>query len=80
VEDQALHIIGEVDKRDLGLGALEADGADEARRNDPGDHCSKPHVRFFLSEDMLDEHAHFRFDTVGLADAAGIGLPLGFLR
>ena len=46
MEEQAFHIIGEVDEHDLGLGALEADGADK-----------QPHVALLLREDMLDEHA-----------------------
>lgn len=29
VEDQAVHVVGEVGQRDFGFGALDADGADE---------------------------------------------------
>jgi hypothetical protein len=29
VEDQAVHVVGEVGERDFGLGTLDADGADE---------------------------------------------------
>ncbi len=28
VEDQAVHVLGQIDERDLGLGAVQADGAD----------------------------------------------------
>lgn len=46
MEDQPLHIIGEIHEGTLGLGTSEADGANE-----------EPHVRLLLSEDMFDEHA-----------------------
>ena len=60
VEDQAVHIVGEVGERDLGLGTLDADSADE-----------QPHLVFLPGEDMLDAGAHFRFGGVGPGGALG---------
>ena len=54
VEDQAFHIVSEVDEHDFGLGTLDTDGADE-----------QAHVRFFLGKDMFDPRAYFGFDPVG---------------
>lgn len=54
MEDQALHIVSQIDEGDLGLGALDADRADK-----------QPHVRFFLRKDMFDPRADFGFDPVG---------------
>jgi hypothetical protein len=54
MEDQAAHIIGEVDEHDLGLGALDPDGADE-----------QPHVRFLLRKDMFDPRPDFGLGSVG---------------
>ena len=68
VEDQALHIVGEVDEGDLGFGTFDADGSNE-----------QPHVRFLLREDMLDEDAHLRFGAIGLARVVGHRLALGLL-
>ena len=56
MEDQAAHIVGEVDEGDLGLSAVQADGADEER-----------HVRLFLREDMFDPCAYSRLCPVGSA-------------
>jgi hypothetical protein len=53
MEDQAFHIIGEVDEHDLGLGAFDVDGADE-----------QSHVRLLLGEDMLHPRAYFGFGPV----------------
>ena len=58
VEDQALHVIGEINEHDLGFITLDADGAD-----------IKPHMRFLLHEDMFDECPDLRFDTVRFACA-----------
>ena len=46
VEDQAVHVVGEVGEGDLGLGALDADGPDE-----------QPHLVFLPGKDMLDAGA-----------------------
>ena len=43
MEDQAVHIVGQIGQRDLGVGALDADGADE-----------QPHVGLLLGEHMFD--------------------------
>ena len=53
MEDQALHIVGEVDEHDLGLGTLEADSANE-----------QVHVCLLLRKDMLDPCTAFEFDPV----------------
>ena len=53
VEDQAVHVVGEVGEVDLGLGALDADGADE-----------QPHLVFLPGKDMLDAGADLRFGGV----------------
>ena len=47
VEDQAVHIVGEVGERDLSLGALNADGTNE-----------HAHLGFLLREHMLDASAN----------------------
>lgn len=55
VEDQAVHVVGQIGQRDLGRGALEADGADE-----------QPHLVLLLGEDMFDAGSNPGFDRVGL--------------
>ncbi len=60
MEDQAVHVVGEIGQRDLGLGALDADGADE-----------QPHLVLLPGEDMLDTGADFRFGGVGLRGPLG---------
>jgi hypothetical protein len=60
VEDQAVHVVCEVGEGDLGLGALDADGADK-----------QPHLVFLTGEDMFDAGADFRFGDVGLGGALG---------
>jgi hypothetical protein len=60
VEDQALHILGEVDACDLGLCAFDADGTDE-----------QAHMRLILRKDMLDPCTYFGFDPIGGAPLLG---------
>lgn len=55
VEDQAVHIVGEVGQCDLGFGALDADGADK-----------QPHMMLFMGKDMLDQRAHLGLLAIGL--------------
>lgn len=43
VEDQALHVISQIGKHDLGLRALDPDGADE-----------QPHMRLLLRKEVFD--------------------------
>jgi hypothetical protein len=69
VEDQAVHVEGQIGERDFRLGALDADGADE-----------QAHFRLLMRKDMLDPGAHAGFGRVAAPDIGGIGLPLGFLR
>lgn len=54
MEDQAVHAIGQIGERDLGLGALDADGADE-----------QAHLVLLLSEDMLDVSANLGYSRIG---------------
>lgn len=55
-----MHVVGEVGECDLGLGALDTDGADE-----------QPHLVLLPGEDVLDAGADLRFDGVGLGGALG---------
>ena len=55
MEDQTVHIVSEVGQRDLGLGALDADGSDE-----------QAHFVLLMRKDVLDASAHLGFDCVGL--------------
>ena len=57
MEDQTARIVSEVDERDLGLGPLETNSADE-----------QPHVRLLLREDMLDRRAYLGLGPVGCAE------------
>ena len=68
MEDQALHIVGEVDEHDLGLGALEADGANE-----------QAHVCLLLRKNMLDLCTDFGFDPVCRAQCVRAGFAFGLL-
>jgi hypothetical protein len=68
VENQTAHVVGEVDQYDLGLGALDADGAYE-----------QTHVRLFLSKDVFDRVAYYGLGPVGGAHRLGFGFTLGFL-
>ena len=43
VEYQTVHVVGQIDQRDFGLGTLDADGADE-----------QAHLGLLLREDTLD--------------------------
>ncbi len=60
--------MGEVGEVDLGLGALDADGAEK-----------EAHLVLLPGEDMLDAGADFRFGGVGLCFAFGHGLAARFL-
>ena len=60
MEDQAVQIVGQIGQRDLGLGALDTDGADE-----------QAHLVFLLSEQMLDAGTNLGFDPVGLRGPLG---------
>lgn len=53
MEDQAVHVVGEVGERDLGLGAFDADGANE-----------QPHLVLLPGEDMFDAGADLGFGGV----------------
>ena len=53
-EEQAVHIIGKVGKRDFGLSALDANGANE-----------QPHMCFLPCKDMFYPRAYFRLGAVG---------------
>ena len=66
MEDQALHIVGKIGERDLGLGSLDADRADE-----------QGHVRLLLRKDMLDPRAYFGFDPVGSTQGFRSGFAFG---
>jgi hypothetical protein len=60
VEDQAVHIAGEVGQRDLGLGAFDADGADE-----------QPHLVLLPGEDVFDAGADLGLCGVGFGGPLG---------
>ena len=60
MEDQAVHIVGQVGQRDPGLGSLDANGADE-----------QPHLVFLPGKNMLDAGTDFRFGRVGPGGAFG---------
>ena len=62
-----MHVVGEVGECDLGLGALDADGADE-----------QPHLLLLPSEDMFN--AGTDLGLGGIASALGHWLAAGFLR
>ena len=66
VEDEALHIVGKIGERDLGLGALDADRADE-----------QGHVRLLLRKDMLDPRAYFGFDPISSTQGFRPGFAFG---
>lgn len=53
MEDQAVHVVRQIDERDFGLGALDADGADQ-----------HAHVGFLLGENMLDPRADLRLCSI----------------
>ena len=55
VEDQPLHVEGQVGERDLGFGAADADGADE-----------QAHDRLLVSEDVLDAGTDLGLGGIGL--------------
>jgi hypothetical protein len=54
VEDQALHVVSQIDEGDLGLGTFDTNG--------PYEQC---HMRFFLRKDMFDPRTDLRFDPIG---------------
>lgn len=58
-----MHVVGQVGERDLGLGALDADGADGADE--------QPHLGLLLSEDVLDAGPDCGFGGVGLRGPLG---------
>ena len=47
MEDQAMHVVSQIGEGDLGLGALDADGADE-----------QAHLVFLPGENVFDARAH----------------------
>ena len=57
VEDQAVHVAGQIGERDLGLGALDADGADE-----------QPHLGLLLREHVFDPGADLRLCGIPAPD------------
>ena len=65
VEDQAMHVVGQIGQRDLSLCALDADGADE-----------QAHLVFLPGKEMLDAGADLGLGGVGLRGALGHPLPL----
>lgn len=68
VEDQAVHVVGQIGQRDLGLSALDADGADK-----------QPHLVLLVGEDVLDTGANLRFGRVRLRGPFGHRLASGLL-
>ena len=69
VEDQAFHIVGQVDQRDLGFSASDADGSDK-----------QSHLAFLLSEDRLDVGADFGLGGIAAPDVVRHRFPLGLLE
>ena len=59
VEDQAVHVVGEVGEGDLGFGALDADSADEQH-----------HLVLLPVEHMFDTGTDLRFGGVGPGGAS----------
>ncbi len=57
MEDQAIHVAGQIGERDLGLGALDADGADE-----------QPHLGLLLREHVFDPGADLRLCGIPAPD------------
>ncbi len=54
VEDQALHVVGQIGQHDLGLRPPDADGADE-----------QPHMCLLLRKDVFDSCPYLRLGAVG---------------
>lgn len=65
VEDQAVHVVGQIGQRDLGLGAFDADRADE-----------QPHPGLLLREHMFDPGADLRPGGISAPDVVGHRLTL----
>ncbi len=68
MQDQTLHVVGEIGKCNLGLRPFDANGAD-----------AQSHLRFLLSKDMLNPGSGFRFGGIALGNVCGHGPPLGLL-
>ena len=66
MEEQAVHVVGEVGQRDLGFGTLDADGADE-----------QAHDRLLMREHVLDAGADLRLGGVAAPDILGHRLAPG---
>ena len=66
MEDQTVHVAGQIGQHDFGFGPLEADGADE-----------EPHPVLRLSEDMLDAGTNPGPGGVGLRGALRHRQPSG---
>lgn len=54
VEDQALHIVGQISEHDLGLGTFDPDGTDE-----------QTHMCLLLRKDVLHSRPYLRLGSVG---------------
>jgi hypothetical protein len=61
-----VHVVGQIGERDLGLGALDADGADK-----------QPHLVFQPGKDVFDAGADLRFGGIGLGGPLGHGPASG---
>ena len=57
MEDQAVHIVGQIGEGDPGLGTLDADGTDE-----------QPLLVLLMGEHVLDAGARLRLGCVALTD------------
>jgi hypothetical protein len=80
MEDQALHIVGEVDEHDLGFGALDSDGANECSGMIRGIIVANHMCAFSCAKTCSTKTRTFDLALLALRVWSGIGLPLGFLR
>ena len=80
MEDEALHIIGEIGEHDLGLGALDADGSDECSEMIRGIIAANPMCAFSCANTCSTNTRTVDLALLALRVRSDIGLPLGFLR
>ena len=69
VEDQALHIVGQISEHVLGLGTFYPDGTDE-----------QPHMCLLLRKTCSTLARIFDWARLAARSASDLGLPFGFLR
>lgn len=69
MEDQAVHIVRQIDERDFGLGAPDADGTHE-----------QAHLAFCWANTCSTRARTLDFVALPRRICSGIGLPLGLRR